>query len=87
MIYVLKPVPIPDSFRWIGNKFHLTYAGFLTIQDVLAAVGRATTTQLLGWSIVHEDTAEYNDEGHQITEGFQRHIRTLPRRDATCGGR
>lgn len=59
----LAPEPIPDGFEWKNDRIHLTYKGFLPMDDLLAMVRRATSTPMKGYSIVHEDTSEDTHDG------------------------
>jgi len=59
MIYAtLNPVPIEDGFNWNKVMYHLTYKGYIPKEKLMEAVLRATTTQLIAWSIAIEDTSE-----------------------------
>ena len=71
MTFTLAPVEIPDDFEWRTKYIHLTYKGHIPVDVCLNTVRRATTTKLIGYSIVHEDTTEYTDEGYVATEGYQ----------------
>ena len=71
MVFTLAPRDIPDDFVWSGKLFHLTYETHVPVATILNTVRRATSTPLLGNSIAHEDTTEYNDEGHEITRGYE----------------
>ena len=71
MPFTLAPIDIPDDFEWNGKCFHLTYATHVSKVDLLAAARRATSTQIVGWSLAQEDTAEYGDEGQQLSEGYE----------------
>ena len=72
MPFDLKPIAVPDGFVWQGKLFHLTYSDHIPPETLLAVVRRATSIPLDGYSIAHEDTAEYNDEGTaRITEGYE----------------
>lgn len=62
MLYAkLNPVPIEDNFNWTKAMYHLTYKGYITKRALMEAVMRATTTQLLAWSIAIEDTSTVVD--------------------------
>lgn len=71
MVFSLKPQPIPDDFTWKSKYFHLTYKGHLPAQEILQTVSRATSVYLVGYSIVHEDTSEYDAEGYQLSAGYE----------------
>lgn len=71
MTFTLKPIDIPDDFTFTGNMLHLTYKGHVAPEVLLATVRRATSVPILGYSVAHEDTSEYNDEGYQMTEGYK----------------
>lgn len=65
---VFAPEPITDDdFSWRGKYFHLTFATFIPLEDMLCTVRRATSTPLLGYSLVHEQTEKLDDDGTQLT--------------------
>jgi len=69
MIYAsLNPVPIADNFLWNKMMYHLTYKGYLPKEKIMEAILRATTTELIAWSIAIEDTSEIIDGVRQ--EGY-----------------
>ena len=67
----LAPVEIPVDFSWTRKMYHLTYAGHLSVEAVLNRVRQVTSTPLVGYSIVHEDTTEYADDGTEMVEGYK----------------
>ena len=71
MVFTLKPIAVPDDFEFRGKLFHFTYAEHIPVDLVLNTVRRATSTPLLGYSLAHEDTSEYGDEGQQLTAGYE----------------
>ena len=66
----LAPQPIPDNFRWTTKYVHLTYAGHIPVEEILANVRNATSVLLVGWSICHEDTSSISDDGTQVVMGY-----------------
>lgn len=68
---MLAPQKIPDNFTFRGKLFHLTYAEHIAPDVLLNTARRATSTPLLGYSIAHEDTSEYGDEGQQLSAGYE----------------
>lgn len=71
MVFTLKPIVPEGDFHWDGRGFHLTLSELVPLQIMLQTVRRATSTPLLGYSHCQEDTSEYNDEGHQVTDGHE----------------
>ena len=71
MPFNLAPVAIPDDFMWTRKMYHLTYKGFMLVESVLNRVRQATSTPLVGYSIAHEDTTQYADDGTEMVEGYK----------------
>ena len=70
--FKLLPQAIPANFKWTTKYVHLTYSRHIPVQKVLAQVYLATSAQLVGWSICHEDTgSNISDDGTQIVVGYQ----------------
>ena len=66
--FMFSPEPITESdFQWRGKFFHLTYSTFISLEDMLRTVRRATSTPWLGYSLVHEQTEKMDDDGTQLT--------------------
>jgi hypothetical protein len=67
--FVFSPESIKDelNFQWRGKYFHLTNAAWLDLADILRTAQRATSTLLLGYSLVHEQTEHLSDDGTQLT--------------------
>jgi hypothetical protein len=74
MVLMLDPQPVPDGFTWRGRMFHLTYKDHLPKEDIFAAVSRATSIPLLGYSVVHEETHEVSDDGTSDTAYYHTHL-------------
>ena len=62
-VFKMKPTSIPDGFNWRSHMYHLTYSGLIPSEDVLEKVRRVTSTPLVGWSVVWEDTSYTDDQG------------------------
>ena len=45
-----------DSFRWRGRYYHLTYAGHIPAQMLLALLAAISSVPVIGTSIVHESS-------------------------------
>ena len=68
--FSIAPVEVPDGFVWDGDKFHFTYAEHVSKDQFLETVRRATSTPVIGWSVVQETTTEYDlDTQVVITQG------------------
>lgn len=61
MPFKFDPEEIPDGKVWRGKCFHLTYAHWFDLPNLISTVVRATSTPLAGYSYVWEDTS-YTDE-------------------------
>ena len=53
----LTPMVIPDNFKWDKMMYHLTYKGYITKAKLFEAILRATSTKVIAYSIVVEDTS------------------------------
>ena len=61
-VFKLNPYPVPDGFKWDGDKFHYTWAWPLSKERCLAVVRRATSNPL--W---YSWVQEISPEGHEHT--------------------
>ena len=48
--------PARDSFRWRGKFYHLTYAGHIPAELLLALLAAVSAIPVIGTSIVHESS-------------------------------
>lgn len=71
MVFTLAPREIPENFIWRGKYFHLTYREHIPVDALLTHVRNTTSVPLVGYSIVHEDTTAYDEEGHQTHNGYE----------------
>ena len=37
-VFNLDPQAIPENFKWNSDKYHLTYPGFISVDDMMASV-------------------------------------------------
>ena len=57
MLYAVGPPALgADGYRWRSKYYHLTYAGHIDKDLLLAKLRSITTTMVLGTSIVHESS-------------------------------
>ena len=63
MTFIFDPQPVDDGFVFRGRLQHFTYSGHHQKSDLFNTVARATTIPVEAYSVVHEQTVEYDDDG------------------------
>ena len=64
MVFKLKAMPPEGDFSWTKDKYHWTYSGWLDLTIILATIEGATNVPILGYSLVHEEGEEPDEDGN-----------------------
>ena len=75
MVFKLKSLPPGEDFHWNRKMYHLTYAGWVSLDLVLSTIAGATNIVLVGYSVVHEEADDDEEDEEDEDDGEPRGYR------------